>query len=232
MPTSIITATTIVGLARIVGLGMAGLALSGCMTTRVEETKNAKTGIAQDERIVILEASYHNGNETEDEFVDCVSKSVQKGRNGLNVYPDDAFIDALFPWFEPRTAPQGIEALPVLLDRPGVNERIRESGVRYIVWVTGDTERSASGGSLSCAVSPSGGGCFGLAWWENDSSYAAAVWDIRDGKSAGEVSADVQGTSVIPAVIVPVPLIARTKNAACKGLARELKDFIVDSGPL
>jgi len=232
MPTSIITATTIVGLARIVGLGMAGLALSGCMTTRVEETKNAKTGIAQNERIVILEASYHNGNETEDEFVDCVSKSVQKGRNGLNVYPDDAFIDALFPWFEPRTAPQGIEALPVLLDRPGVNERIRESGVRYIVWVTGDTERSASGGSLSCAVSPSGGGCFGLAWWENDSSYAAAVWDIRDGKSAGEVSADVQGTSVIPAVIVPVPLIARTKNAACKGLARELKDFIVDSGPL
>lgn len=224
MQTSSATATMI--------LGLAGLALSGCMTTRVEETKNAKTGIAKDERIVILEASYHNGNETEDEFVDCISKSVQKGRNGLNVYPDDAFVDALFPWFEPRTAPQGIEALPELLDRPGVNERIRESGVRYIVWVTGDTERSASGGSLSCAVSPSGGGCFGLAWWENDSSYVAAIWDIRDGKSAGEVSADVQGTSVIPAVIVPVPLIARTKNAACKGLARELKDFIVDSGPL
>ncbi len=213
-------------------LALIGLSLTGCMTTRVEESKNAKTGIAKGERIVILEASYHNGNETEDEFVDCVSKTVQKGRNGLSVYPDQEFIDALFPWFEPRTMPQGPESLPDLMEKPGVNDRIRESGVRYIVWVAGDTERSASGGSLSCAVAPGGGGCFGLAWWENDSSYEAAIWDVRDGKSAGAVSADVQGTSVIPAVIIPVPLIARTQAAACKGLARELKEFIVDSGPL
>ena len=211
---------------------LTGATLTGCMTTRVEETKNAKTGIGADERIVILEASYHNGNETEDGFVDCISKSVQKGRNGLQVYPDEAFVDALFPWFEPRTAPQGPDALPKLLEHPGVSERLEESGVRYIVWVTGDTERAASGGSLSCAVGPGGGGCFGLAWWENDSSYEAAVWDIRDGKSAGEVSANVQGTSVIPAIIIPVPIIARTQAAACKGLARELKEFITDAGPL
>ena len=211
---------------------LAAATLAGCMTTRVEESKNAKTGIGADERIVILEASYHNGNETEDGFVDCISKSVQKGRNGLQVYPDEAFVDALFPWFEPRTAPQGPGALPKLLEYPGVSERLEKSGVRYIVWVTGDTERAASGGSLSCAVGPGGGGCFGLAWWENDSSYEAAVWDVRDGKSAGAVSADVQGTSVIPAIIIPVPIIARTQAAACKGLARELKAFISDAGPL
>jgi hypothetical protein len=208
------------------------LALSGCMTTRVEESKNSKTGIADHETVVILEASYHNGNETEDEFVDCVAKTVQKGRNGLRVIPEEAFVDSLFPWFEPRTMPQGPESLPALFEKPGVDARMKENGVRYIIWVTGDTERSASGGSLSCAVAPGGGGCFGLAWWENDSSYEAAIWDVRDGKSAGAVSADVQGTSVIPAVIVPVPLIARTKSAACKGLARELREFIVDSGPL
>jgi len=213
-------------------LGLAGLSLAGCMTTRVEESKNAKTGIAAGERVVIIEASYHNGNETEDEFVDCISKAVQKGRNGLAVYPDEEFIDAMFPWFEPRTMPQGPESLPDLLERPGVSERMRESGVRYIVWLKGDTERSSSGGSLSCAVAPGGGGCFGLAWWENDSSYQAVVWDVRDSKSAGEVSATVKGTSVIPAVIVPVPLIARTQAAACKGLARELRQFIVNSGPL
>ncbi|MFW2403146.1 MAG: hypothetical protein ACN4GT_00180 [Gammaproteobacteria bacterium] len=212
--------------------GVLSIALAGCMTTRVEESKNSKTGIADHESVVILEASYHNGNETEDEFVDCVAKTVQKGRNGLRVIPEDAFIDSLFPWFEPRTMPQGPEFLPALMEKPGVDARMKENGVRYIIWVTGDTERSASGGSLSCAVAPGGGGCFGLAWWENDSSYEAAIWDIRDGKSAGAVSADVQGTSVIPAVIVPVPLIARTKSAACKGLARNLREFIVDSGPL
>lgn len=202
------------------------ISLIGCMTTRVEESKNAATGIGSDESVVIIEGSYHAGNETEDEFVDCVSKAVQKGRHGLSVYPDEKFIDALFPWFEPRTMPNGPEALPDLFSRPGLTDRLADSGVRYIIWLTGDTESSGSGGSLSCAVAPGGGGCFGLAWWEDDSSYEAAIWDIKDGKSAGEVSTDVHGTSVIPALIIPVPLIARTKAAACKGLARELRSFI------
>jgi hypothetical protein len=202
------------------------------MTTRVEEIKNSATGLLDGESVVILEASYHQGNTTEDGFLDCVSKGVQKGRNKIPVYPDDRFVDALFPWFEPRTMPEGPEALPDLIKRAGVAERLEESGVRYIIWVTGDTERSSGGGGLSCAVAPGAAGCFGLTWWENDSSYSAAIWDIRDGKSAGEVSADVHGTSVIPAVIIPVPIIARTRAAACKGLARELQTFIIDSGPL
>jgi hypothetical protein len=205
---------------------------TGCMTTRVEETKNSATGINKGESVVILETSYHAGNQTEDDFVRCISDKVQKGRGGIAVFPGKQFVDALFPWFEPRMMPEGPEALPDLVEQPGVAERLEESGVRYIIWVKGDTEKAASGGSLSCAIAPGGGGCFGLAWWQNDSSYTAAIWDIRDGKSAGEVSADVHGTSVIPAVFIPVPLIARTKAAACKGLARELKSFISDSGPL
>jgi len=208
------------------------ISLTGCMTTRVEESKNAKTGIGDGESIVILEASYHTGNETEDEFVDCISKAVQKGRLGLDVYPHEKFIDAMFPWFEPRTMPRDADALPPLFQRPGLKERLEASGVRYIVWVSGNTEQSSSGGSLACAISPGGGGCFGLAWWEDDSSYTAAVWDIRKAKSSGEVTADVHGTSVIPALVVPLPLIARTKAAACKSLAKELRSFITDEGPL
>ena len=209
---------------------LTGVLLGGCMTTRVEGSKDAATGITDGESIVIIESSYHSGNQTEDGFVDCVTKEVQKGRQGLSVYPDQAFQDALFPWFDPRTMPQGPNALPDLMGRPGVADRIRESGVRYIVWINGNTERTSGGGSLSCAVGPGGGGCYGLAWWENDSSYEAAVWDIEDGKSAGAVSAAVRGTSMIPALVVPLPLIARTQNAACKGLAKELRAFIVNEG--
>lgn len=208
------------------------ISLAGCMTTRVEETKNAATGIKSGESIVILEASYHTGNETEDEFVDCVSRRMQKGRSGISVYSDEKFVDIMFPWFEPRTMPRGPEALPALFERPGLLERLEASGVRYIVWLTGNTEQSASGGSLSCAIGPGGGGCFGLAWWEDDSTYTAAIWDIRRGTSAGEVSADVHGTSVIPAFFIPIPLIARTKAAACTGLAKELQSFITDEGHL
>lgn len=205
--------------------------LGGCMTSRVEESKNTATGIAAGESVVILATSYHKGKAVEEDFLSCVNAEVQKGKGGIAVYPERQFTDALFPWFEPRTAPQTAEALPELLARPGVEERIQARGIRYIVWLNGTTEQTNGGGSLSCAVGPGGGGCFGLTWWEDDASYDAAVWDLRQKADAGSVSADVHGTSMIPALIIPVPLIARTQSAACKDLARELREFIVDGGP-
>lgn len=204
---------------------------SACMTSRVEESKNSATGIAAGESVVILATSYHKGKAVEEDFVSCVSDKVQKGRGGVAVFPEQQFTDALFPWFEPRTAPQTAEALPELLARPGVAQRIEERGIRYIVWLNGTTEKTNGGGSLSCAVGPGGGGCFGLTWWEDSASYDAAVWDLRQKADAGSVSADVHGTSMIPALIIPVPFIARTQSAACKDMARELRQFISDAGP-
>jgi hypothetical protein len=152
-------------------------------------------------------------------------RSAVRGRQGARNAQQE-FIDALFPWFEPRTAPQSADALPELLARPGVAERIEAKGVRYLVWLDGTTEKTNGGGSLSCAVGPGGGGCFGLTWWEDDASYDAAVWDLRRQSNAGSVSADVHGTSMIPALIIPVPLIARTQSAACKDMAHQLRQFI------
>jgi len=205
--------------------------VSACMTTRVEETKDMATGIGDEESIVILATSYHTGNETEDKFLNCVSNRVKQGAGSVNLYPESEFRDALFPWFEPRTAPQGIEDLPGLISRPGIANRIRERKIRYIVWVNGDTDQTGGGGSLSCAIGPGGGGCFGLAWWENESAYQAAVWDLENSTHAGAINANVTGTSVIPAIVIPVPVIARTQALACKSLANQLKFFIVNEGP-
>ena len=96
-----------------------------------------------------------------------------------------------------------------------------------VVWLDGDTERVAEGGSLSCAAGPGGGGCFGFAWWQNDSDYEATVWDLDVHEHAGTISADVTGTSFLPAIVVPIPLIARPQAKACKGLATQLRAFIV-----
>ena len=92
----------------------------------------------------------------------------------------------------------------------------------------GGTERVTQGGSLSCAAGPGGGGCFGFAWWQNDAKYEASVWDLDGLEDVGTISADVSGTSFMPAIVIPIPLIARTQSKACKGLATQLKLFIVD----
>ncbi len=157
---------------------LAGTMLSACVTSRVEHIKEAKTGIAEGESIVIMAKSYHLGNETEAKFIDCVGDAIGRGRDGLRVIPNQEFVDSIFPWFEPRTAPAETKGLAALMSRPGVAETIQKQGVRYVVWIDGDTDKTAGGGSMSCAIGPGGGGCFGFAWWQNDSDYDATVWDL------------------------------------------------------
>ncbi|MDH4107347.1 MAG: hypothetical protein OEW35_03445 [Gammaproteobacteria bacterium] len=223
------------GKSRLVGnYGRAGmlvvavLSLSACVTSRIEDSRTGETGIREGEGVVIMAKSYHLGNETESGFINCVGDAISRGSSGLRVIPTGEFVDALFPWFEPRTAPADTKGLPELMSRPGVADIIRSKGVRYVIWLDGDTDRVAGGGSLSCAAGPGGGGCFGFAWWQNDANYEASVWDLAGLEDAGRVSADFSGTSFLPAIVVPIPLIARTQSRACKGLSDQLKVFIAD----
>ena len=201
--------------------------LTGCVTSRIEDARANVTGLNDGQSVVIMAKSYHQGNETEGDYLTCIEKALGAGSKGISVIPHQKFIDNLFPWFEPRTAPADTKGLPALMDRPGVKDAVKDMGVRYVVWLDGDTERVAEGGSLSCAAGPGGGGCFGFAWWQNDADYEASVWDLADNESAGTVSADVSGTSFLPALVIPIPLIARTQTRACKGLAQQLRAFIV-----
>ena len=146
----------------------------GCVTSRVENSREGVTGIESGESVVIMAKSYHLGNETEAKYISCIENALARGSDGLRVIPHKKFVDSLFPWFEPRTAPAETKGLSKLMERPGVAAKIREQGVRYIIWLDGDTEKVAGGGSLSCAAGPGGGGCFGFAWWQNASDYNAA----------------------------------------------------------
>ncbi len=207
-------------------VALTALSCVGCVTSRVEDARESETGINEGEAVVIMAKSYHLGNETEEKYIRCVEKAIGDGDGGLRVVPHREFVDLLFPWFEPRTAPSETKHLPKLMDHPGVAKRIDEQKIRYIIWLDGDTERVAGGGSLSCAVGPGGGGCFGFAWWQNDADYKASVWDLQDLESAGTVTTDVTGTSFLPALVIPIPLIARTQTKACKSLAGQLQQFI------
>ena len=208
-------------------LALMAWASVACTTATVQDARTGLTGINEGESVVVMAKSYHLGNETESKYIDCIESNLSRGRNGLRVIPHGEFIDSLFPWFEPRTAPAETKNLAKLMDRPGVADRIAEQGIRYIIWLDGDTDRVAGGGSLSCAAGPGGGGCFGFAWWQNDANYDASVWDLDGLESAGTVSADVSGTSFMPALVIPLPFIARTKSKACKALGDQLRSFIV-----
>ena len=197
----------------------------GCSTTRIDEEVNTAFTISGDESIVLLSNSYHTGNETELDFMDCLNNSILKKQDTFEIIPTRQFQNLFYPWFEPSTAPQSIEDLPKILGNELIKEKLSVMKIKYLIKITGETKTNASSGALSCAAGPGGGGCFGFAWWDDTSAYNASVWDLSQETSVGNVSANVTGTSMIPAIIIPIPILARTQSNACDGLSDQIVNF-------
>lgn len=226
------------------GLAIVTLLAAGCMTAKVDETRQVAAAIQADESIVVLKKPQLEGLGTEEKFLDCLQENLggelvhpedgQKAKTAkakdvvpFKIFGEQQFSDALFPWFEPSTAPANAAGMKALLDRPGVVERLGQIGVRYVVWLDGSTRKTDSGGSVACAVGPGGGGCIGLGWWEKQSGYVASVWDMRTGTELGSVSTDVTGTSVLIGAVAPIPIITPVQRTACNRLADQLRSFLV-----
>ncbi|MCH2324324.1 MAG: hypothetical protein VX206_05190 [Pseudomonadota bacterium] len=200
--------------------------LANCTSTTVDEFRQGETGIESDESIVILGRRQASDYETRSEFVECVGERMTRGEGAISVVPEQEFIDAMFPWFEPRTAPLRTGDLEQLMAEDVVARKMNEFRIRYIVWVDGRTETSGRTGSISCTVGPAGGGCFGFGTWEDDANFDARVWDVSSLRNVGTINADATGQSYLPALVVPIPLIARVEANACSRLATQLKDFV------
>ena len=201
------------------------LLITSCSTTRIDQEVNAAYSIKDGESIVVLSDSYHTGNKTENDFMDCLNRSLSKKQDQFNIISTTEFQNNFYPWFEPSTAPQNIEDLPKVLGKQIIKDKLDELEIKYLVKVTGETKTNASSGALSCAAGPGGGGCFGFAWWDDTSSYEASVWDLSQETSVGNLSANVSGTSVIPAIVIPIPILARTQSNACEGLTQQIVGF-------
>lgn len=213
-------------LLQLLGATLLGLLLAGCTTTEIDEFRQGATSITGDESIVILGRRQNNDYETEGDFIQCVANVVGGGNDGINVVNEREFLDAMFPFFEPRTAPMRTAHLKQLMDIDMAKERLSQFGVEYIVWVDGLTQRGDSAGSISCTIGPGGGGCFGFGTWEDDSNFEAEIWDLDTQDIVGSISTDANGQSYMPALVVPIPLIARVEANACSGLGNQLKQFI------
>ena len=200
--------------------------LASCTSTTVDEFRQGATGINSDESVVILGRRHSSDYETRAEFVDCVGERMTTGSDALSVIPEKQFVDAMFPWFEPRTAPLRTRDLERLMSEPVVADKMAEFGVRYMVWLDGFTDTSGRTGTISCTVGPGGAGCFGFGSWEDDSTFDARVWDVASLQNVGTISTDATGQSYVPALVIPIPLIARVEANACIRLADQLKQFV------
>ena len=90
---------------RIIGLGLWAL-LTGCVTSTVDEMvfNEPIEGIG-DSTVVILGRRHASDYETEFDFIECIADHVVARDSSIEIIDEIEFINNLYPWFEPRTAP-------------------------------------------------------------------------------------------------------------------------------
>ncbi len=201
--------------------------LSGCVTATVDEMVfNEPTAGIGNSTVVILGRRQASDQDTELSFVECVGKHISSRDKSIIVLGELDFIDALYPWFEPRTAPLRPTALKKLMQRRPVAQKMAELNTEYMIWINGNTERTHSMSSMSCTLSPAGGGCFGFSHWSDESNYEAVIWNFTDMAEVGRVSTNASGQSYMPAIFIPIPIIAPVKGTACNGIGDQLLKFL------
>ena len=206
------------------------VSVSACTTINVDHVQlEENIQVQKGDTMVVLGRHQSAEFETEANLVKCLGGKLKRVAGGLNVIDQAQFVDSFYPWFEARTAPLHPEKLRAVLDQPKVAQRINELNIRYFVWVEGSTERTGSAGSIACSFSPGGGGCFGFGTWEDTSDYETTIWDIKNFTEVGRISTEAVGTSYMPAIVVPIPLLAQVQGDACQGMGRQLIKFFQEN---
>ncbi|MEM0954112.1 MAG: hypothetical protein AAGI24_08220 [Pseudomonadota bacterium] len=202
--------------------------LAGCVTSTVDEVlyKGPEADLSDGDALVVIMGRRHASDyETEPDFINCVGKHIQKRDESINVMSELEFMNQLYPWFEPRTAPLRPNDIERLMAVAPVREKLEQMNTEYMVWIDGETIRTGGAGSMTCGIGPGGAGCFGFGTWGNDSNYEATIWDFSDREEVGRMSMSATGQSYMPAVVVPIPIIAPVQGTACDGLGDQLLEF-------
>ncbi len=209
------------------GLCFGIILTTGCVTSTVDEMvfNEPVEGIG-DATVVILGRRHASDYETEPDFIDCVGKHIASRDNSITVISELDFVNSLYPWFEPRTAPLHPADIERLLQQRPVAQRLEELKTEYMIWIDGATVQSDSTGTMTCGIGPGGGGCFGFGTWSNDSDYEAVIWDFTDRAEVGRVNTTATGQSYMPAVVIPIPIIAPVQGTACDGIGEQLLQFL------
>lgn len=198
----------------------------GCNTvTTIDEHKFATNiQLGDKESIVLLGRRHLNQHETELDYVSCVGKQLSIGEGKLNIIPEQQFIDSMYPYFEASTAPMNVKKIDKLIQNPNVSKKLAAYNIHYFIWIQGNTKTIEKSGAISCVGGPAG--CFGFATWEDEAIYEAKIWNLKNLSISGKIYTKTQGTSFLPAVILPIPFLARVQSDACDGMAAQLKQLI------
>ena len=159
---------------------------------------------------------------TDRSFIDCLAGRMVASNFQVMSEPD--FVDALYPWFEPRTAPKHLKRLRKIMQDPAVREKVRQENINYLVWLDGEVESHGMSGAMSCGLGPTIG-CYGYTTWEKNVTFEAIVWNLEDLTEEARIQVTSEGTSYVIGIVAPIPLLTPVESQACKGMGDQLRSY-------
>lgn len=207
-------------------LFLSAFAITACTTRDVQSEADlqATASLAAEEAYTILDDDKIAG--IEKSLPACIRDKIQELLPGGHYVPSKVFRDALFPYFEPQTAPKTDEELSSLLAKPLVRRRIEDLGIRFFISVLGTTTLGEDKGWGIAGAGPTGGGCLGVGWAGKESNVAVTVWDLKAAHKSGTLTARSEGISGVVCIGLPIPIISATETAACGAVAKRLAKFL------
>ena len=146
----------------------------------------------------------------------CIGGRLAAYSPPLELLPIDRIRMDFFPWLEPAVAPKSRDGMQRWLHEEAVQAQLRASGIRYFLEFRGGTKMDMKGAIL-CPY-----GCLGFMWGSRQSSFSAYLVDVQISKALADETVVRRGRVFVPAFLLPVPLIAATKSAACQELAERI----------
>ncbi len=159
----------------------------------------------------------------------CLTKTMTQKFPEVEIVSQRRLRDGLFPHMEPDTQPKSEEEFAAFLQQSHVHERLVWLGLRYLIAYSGMTQADKGKGFIFCGAGYGGGGCLGFAWTGEKTELQAAVWELGAQHSLGHPSTIAKGYTLMPAVLIPLVIPARTESEACRDLATKIGEFIRNS---
>ena len=203
------------------------ISLFSCMKSQIEDSLITSSHLYQATTITIL-----SKNPDDNDFAECLQKELKKDLPNLTVIHEDRFRDALFPWFEYRTAPKDAKELSVTLKKSFIRSQLESIGVEILVYVHGETSQSNLDGPGFCGGGYGGAGCLGYVSADRETHIATTIWNLKEGISLGNTDIHFQGKLRMPMLIIPIPIPAFTEGAACSETAMRISDRLKNNNPL
>jgi len=156
----------------------------------------------------------------------CLTRYLLNALPQISLVRHEKIQDLLYPWMEPGTQPENEQDFAALMRREDVHLRLAGVGVRFLVAFSGSTRTEDWKGGIFCGGGYGGAGCLGYSWAGKKTALDAVLWDLADIDHPELAEASKSGTSIMPALLLPIPIPASTQSGACRELGRRISMII------